>query len=138
MGLETLGGSVAGSRLSFSGAGGSAAGFAAGLLAAAGSAGFDAGLLVAVGAASFLAAVGGATDFHPAGLDDGDVDNADNGSVFGDIMNKNSFQQDAYRPLVDRISQYPMGPAQLLPTGCRPPLDADSSWMQTPPREQNE
>ena len=92
MGLETLGGSVAGSGLGFSGAGGSAAGFGAGLLATAGSAGFDAGLLVAVGAAGFLAAVGGATGFHPAGLGGGDVDNADNGSVFGEIMNKNAFR----------------------------------------------
>ena len=92
VGFETLGGSTTGSGLGFSSAGGSAAAFGAGLLAAAGTAGFDASLLVAVGAAGFLAAVGGATGFHPAGLDGGDVDNADNGSVFGGIMNKNAFQ----------------------------------------------
>ena len=98
--METLAGSFTGSGSGLSGAGGSASGFGAGLLAAAGTAGFVAGLPVAVGAAGFgaagllaaagagfLPAVGGATGFHPAGLDGGDADNADNGSVFGEIIN---------------------------------------------------
>ena len=61
-------------------------GFGAGLLAVAGTA----GLVVTVGAAGFFPEVGGATDFHPAGLDCGDVDNADKGSVFGEMMNWNN------------------------------------------------
>ena len=39
------------------------------------------------------------------------------------IYNKNAFQQDAYRPLVDRIPQYPTGvclPRGRLPRECLP------------------
>ena len=107
--MATLAGSFTGSGPGFSGSGGSAdgfgaglfsaagtagllaaagtAGFSAGLLAAVGAAGFGAGLLVTVGAAGFFPEVGGATDFHPAGLNCGDVDNADKGSISGGIKN---------------------------------------------------
>ena len=58
-----LGGSFPpGGRLVFSCAGGSTDGFGTGLLADS-------------GATGFLLVVGGATGFHPAGLDGGDVDN---------------------------------------------------------------
>ena len=107
--MATLAGFSSGSASGLSGSGGSAVDFDTGLFAVAGTSGFSAGLLAAVGAAGLLAAVGaadfgagllvtlgaagfftevgGATDFHPAGLDCGDVDKAVKGSVCGEIMN---------------------------------------------------
>ena len=47
-------------------------------------------------------------------------------------INKNAFQQDVYRPLVDRIPLYPRGVCPT-PLGCTPTPQMQTPRMQNPP-----